>query len=441
MSTLSGTLDPNSSSSDQNVNLDKVGGAAISEGQKTMANSLPVVIASDQSALPNNLTQVSGSAITLGSKTSANSFPVVIASDDMVNTVSAQAVRVTGTITNSASVVTTAVSQYSVATVTVSGTYAGITINFEASDDSGVTYYSVLGSLSSSSASAATAFTPTSNSSNMYNVTLPGVTNFRVRASAYTSGTMNVGITATADPMVFNVAAGIVGTPTIQGPAVSGATKSGGPVQVGAVFNTTQPTVTTGQIVEAQATARGAFIVATGVDAFSTTPSQATAANLNAQVVGSIASGSSDSGNPVKIGGIAINAEQTAVTNAQRVNAVYDLQGRALNFPFSNKENIVSGTGTTTGTSDTSIIAAQGAGVKFYMTGFSVYNTGATTATITFKNGSGGSTLWLTIAPAAGGSNFAFPSPIATSANTALFFAAGSSSTTIGIAVTGFKGA
>lgn len=34
------------------TNLTQVGGSAISEGQKTMANSLPVVIASDQSAIP-----------------------------------------------------------------------------------------------------------------------------------------------------------------------------------------------------------------------------------------------------------------------------------------------------------------------------------------------------------------------------------------------------
>lgn len=36
----------------QDVNLVKVGGVAISEGQKTMANSIPVVIASDQSPVP-----------------------------------------------------------------------------------------------------------------------------------------------------------------------------------------------------------------------------------------------------------------------------------------------------------------------------------------------------------------------------------------------------
>lgn len=54
----------------------------------------------------------------------------------------------------------------------------------------------------------------------------------------------------------------------VAGAAASGASKSGNPVQLGAVFNTTQPTVTTGQAVEGQATARGGLIVATGVDTF-----------------------------------------------------------------------------------------------------------------------------------------------------------------------------
>jgi len=53
----------------QNVNLTQVGGSGISEGQKTMANSIPVAIASDQSAVP-----VSASSLPLptGASTSAN---------------------------------------------------------------------------------------------------------------------------------------------------------------------------------------------------------------------------------------------------------------------------------------------------------------------------------------------------------------------------------
>lgn len=74
------------------VNETQIGGAAYSLAQKTSANSAPVVLASDQSAIPVtgtffpalqavNQTQVSGSSITLAQKTSANSYPVVLASD------------------------------------------------------------------------------------------------------------------------------------------------------------------------------------------------------------------------------------------------------------------------------------------------------------------------------------------------------------------------
>jgi hypothetical protein len=57
----------------------------------------------------------------------------------------------------------------------------------------------------------------------------------------------------------------------VSGDSASGASKAGNPVQIGGVFNTTQPTVTTGQTVEAQSTARGAQIVATGADTFNVT--------------------------------------------------------------------------------------------------------------------------------------------------------------------------
>lgn len=51
------------------------------------------------------------------------------------------------------------------------------------------------------------------------------------------------------------------------GNVASGASDSGNPLKTGGVFNTTQPTVTTGQRVDTQSTARGALIVATGLDA------------------------------------------------------------------------------------------------------------------------------------------------------------------------------
>lgn len=63
------------------MNLTQVGGVAITLGQKLMAASFPVVIASDQSAVPTNVTQVGGAAVTLGQKAMAASVPVVLASN------------------------------------------------------------------------------------------------------------------------------------------------------------------------------------------------------------------------------------------------------------------------------------------------------------------------------------------------------------------------
>ena len=105
----------------------------------------------------------------------------------------------------------------------------------------------------------------------------PSLTNaLTVTANAGT-GTFTVGGTVTANIGTGNLA-GITGTVTVQGGAASGATAAGNPVQAGGVFNTTQPTVTTGQAVQLQATARGGLIVGTGVDVFHVTVDNATVA-------------------------------------------------------------------------------------------------------------------------------------------------------------------
>lgn len=151
-------------------------------------------------------------------------------------------------------------------------------------------------------------FTVVQATASNLNATVVGTGTFAVQAAQ--SGTWNIGTVTTITNPVTSV-----------GAAASGSAKSGNPVQGGAVFNTTQPTVTNGQVVENQATARGALIVATGVDAFTVTLAsttitgtvavtqstspwvvsgtvtanagtgnftvvQATAANLNATVVG-----------------------------------------------------------------------------------------------------------------------------------------------------------
>src|SRR5579871_1785087 len=176
------------------------------------------------------------------------------------------------------------------------------------------------------------------------NAALP--TGSNVIGAVTQSGTWNVTVN-TALPAGTNN----IGLVTAVGAAASGSAKSGNPVQIGGVFNSTQPTVTTGQMVEGQYTARGAAIVATGVDTFNVTVNAALPAggntigavnqagtwnvglsagsNLIGHVDGSVASGSANANNPVKVGGV-FNSTQPTVTNGQIVDGQYSARGAAI---------------------------------------------------------------------------------------------------------------
>lgn len=112
--------------------------------------------------------------------------------------------------------------------------------------------------------------------------------------------------------------------------------------------------------------------------------------------------------------------------------------GRLLTTPAPSAA-MVRGNASVAGTGDTSLVAASGSGsLKTYITNLSFANTGSSTTLITVKDGSGGSTLFYTIAPAGGGSNIELDIPIVTTANTALYFACGTSSTTVYASATGY---
>lgn len=106
---------------------------------------------------------------------------------------------------------------------------------------------------------------------------------------------------------------------------------------------------------------------------------QATASNLNAQVVGELANDAVDSGNPIKVGGLAKGSVPTAVADADRVNQYHDREGRIIvrpwgagdwtqvHFPASN-------------TVATTSKAAGGANVRHVCTGITAVLAGGTTA-------------------------------------------------------------
>lgn len=111
---------------------------------------------------------------------------------------------------------------------------------------------------------------------------------------------------------------------------------------------------------------------------------QATASNLNAQVVGSIAHDSADSGNPVKVGFKAINALPTAVANNDRSDGVADLYGAQYvrtDHPslWSYHED------SSSALTDTEVKAAPGLGLSVYVTDIIVSLGAATALNIFFE--------------------------------------------------------
>ena len=125
------------------------------------------------------------------------------------------------------------------------------------------------------------------------------------------------------------------------------------------------PTVTIGTLPnEGQQTMANSISVAIASDQANVPVSQATASALNAQVVGSIAHDAADSGNPVKVGGVARTANPTAVAAGDRVDMFMDKVGKPVVYPFAPRERIVAANRVSlTSTTETTLVAAGGAGV------------------------------------------------------------------------------
>lgn len=165
-----------------------------------------------------------------------------------------------------------------------------------------------------------------------------------------------------------------------------------------------------------------------------------------ANAAGDIAHDGVDSGNPVKVGGRATNAEPTAVASGDRAQFITDLVGKLITLPYANPENFVSGAITTamTSTTSTSLVAAPGAGLRNYITTIIVSNAHATVGTdVVIQDGSGGTTL-MTIPAAAvyGGAVINLPVPLRQpTTNTALFCANVTTGASTKVSAVGYKGA
>lgn len=146
--------------------------------------------------------------------------------------------------------------------------------------------------------------------------------------------------------------------------------------------------------------------------------SQATAANLNATVVGtgtfavqaagSTAAGSSLTANPITVGGLGKTANPTAVSDGQVVNALFDKLGKQVTVGSVRDLKVNQITTITASASETTVLT-QVASTFLDVYGCIVTNTSATAVTVAFKDSTSGTTQFNIAVPAGDIRGFMLP--------------------------------
>lgn len=113
-----------------------------------------------------------------------------------------QALDASGTLTGSAQSVTASNTDgFAQVTVTINGTYGGISGIFEQSEDAAVTWYPAKCTQTDTPFSTGNSFTTLTNTSRLWHCPTNGSDAFRVRSTAYSSGTANIRISISAFPI------------------------------------------------------------------------------------------------------------------------------------------------------------------------------------------------------------------------------------------------
>lgn len=204
-----------------------------------------------------------------------------------------------------------------------------------------------------------------------------------------------------------------------------GSTTSGqsGPLMQGAV-TTAAPSYTTAQTSPLSLTTAGAVredinslagnTVLTGNGVTGTGSLRVTVASDNTAFTvidtGNVASGATDSGNPVKIGGVAssLTTAPTAVTVGQRVNNWNDSYGRQITTLSPRGATVMQQTTITTSTSETTIVTAV-ASTFLDLAQLIITNSSATALSVTIKDSTAGTTRLIVDIAANGGAVIPFP--------------------------------
>ena len=145
---------------------------------------------------------------------------------------------------------------------------------------------------------------------------------------------------------------------------------------------------------------------------------------------------------PIAVGLEGRTSSKTSVTNATLVRPISTLDGRQITRLNSIPENewvYAAASGGITNTTDVALVAAQGAGIKNYLTGLSVANANATASEIVIKDGAS-TVIWrMYLAANAPIQSIRFVTPLQSSANTALNVACITTGTQTYISAQGYK--
>ena len=110
-------------------------------------------------------------------------------------------------------------------------------------------------------------------------------------------------------------------------------------------------------------------------------------------IVGNVAHDAVDTGNPVKVGGIARTTNPTAVAALDRVDDYRDHFGRSVSYPIAPRGDIVTQYTEFSGTSETTVLTAGGAGVFHDITCIIVTNNDLADNQIDFRDATAGSII------------------------------------------------
>jgi len=288
-----------------------------------------------------------------------------------------------------------------------------------------------------------------------------GVTRARY-ATVTAANALKVDGSAVTQPVSGTVTANQGGAPwSAHGPEAHDAPVVSNPLLLGGRAQATAPTDVSadGDVVRAwllrngaQATvltAAGALIggdAANGLDVDVTRVTGTVSVQIAAEttnrveVIGDVADDAAAAGNPVQIGVIARNVDRAAVANADIAYATADLLGKQIVLPYAVPELFVSGLATLTSTSDASVIAAGGAGVRNYITSLSASNTSATAVRVDFKDNVT-TQISFFVAASGGGAAQSFPIPLRGSANVAFQAALSAAVTDVRVSAQGYRAA